>query len=175
MQGWRKFWKRFCGCFVFQSRVSMEMVVFKLWSLWYPFFTCDTVKPPVSDHPRSWYCFCSWVFMSLAYKNSRPSSLLVRRTSAIYCLKFHTDDVHMNFVTLHKLSFAVLVKRNQRFFNPSLHTTHGKFVPNCKRFTFSHMYQRCRQLMRSTWRIKTKLACQQVHLNLVVPKRPMEE
>jgi len=27
MQDWRKFWKRFRGCFVFQSRVSTKMVV----------------------------------------------------------------------------------------------------------------------------------------------------
>ena len=27
MQDWWKFWKRFCGCFVFQSHVSTKMVV----------------------------------------------------------------------------------------------------------------------------------------------------
>ena len=27
MYDWRKFWKRFCGCFVFESRVSTKMVV----------------------------------------------------------------------------------------------------------------------------------------------------
>ena len=32
-----------------------------------------------------------------------------RRTSAIYRQKFHTEDVRVNFVILHKLSFAVFV------------------------------------------------------------------
>ena len=37
MQDWRKFWKRFRGCFVFQSRVSMKMVVTRDASLpWKP-------------------------------------------------------------------------------------------------------------------------------------------
>ena len=122
--------------------------------------------------------------------HSRPVWRFARRTSAIYCRKFHTDDVRVNFVNLHKLSFAVFVNRNQTFFNPSIHTTHEKFVPDRKFLTFSHMYELRQQLqtyreyfrntgywqlMRSTWRIETKLACQQLHLNHVVPERPMEE
>ena len=30
-QDWRKVWKRFCKCFVFQSRVSTKMVVIVMW------------------------------------------------------------------------------------------------------------------------------------------------
>ena len=40
-------------------------------------------------------------------------------------------DKYVSFVILHKLSFAVFVNRNQTFFDPSLHTTHEKFVPKC--------------------------------------------
>ena len=48
---------------------------------------------------------------------------MARRTSAIYRRKFHTDDVRVNFVILHKLSFAVFVNKNHTFFEPSLHYT----------------------------------------------------
>ena len=84
----------------------------------------------------------------LACENSRPSSLPVlmafrkkARTSAIYRQKFHTDDVRVNIVILHKLSFVVFVNWNHTFFDPSLHTMHKKFVPSRKCLTFSHMYE----------------------------------
>ena len=80
----------------------------------------------------------------VACENSRPSSLPARvafreKDSAIYRRKFHTDDVRVNFVILHKLSYAVFVNRNQIFFDPLLHTTQEKFVPNRKCLAFSHI------------------------------------
>ena len=50
-----------------------------------------------------------------------PEWHFVWRMSAIYHRKFLTDDVRVNFVILHKLSLAVIVNRNQTFFDPSLH------------------------------------------------------
>ena len=52
------------------------------------------------------------VCMDFSVRKGRPSSLPARvafreKTSAIYRRKFHADDVRVNFVILHKLSFAV--------------------------------------------------------------------
>ena len=52
----------------------------------------------------------------LACQNSRPSSLpakwrFARRTSAIYCRKFHTGNISVNFEILHKSAKSYCLKK----------------------------------------------------------------
>ena len=67
----------------------------------------------------------------------------MRRTSAIYHRKFHTDDVCVNFVILHELSFASFVNRKQIFFDPSLYTPCTRSLCPAANVLHFHVFTSC--------------------------------
>ena len=92
--------------FLYYKTMSLEVV-----ALWLVLNTGSEVGSGIASLRKQPSFFAPW-----------PKWAFARSMSAIYRWKFHTDDVHMNFVILHKLSFVVFVNRNQILL--ILHYTH---------------------------------------------------